>query len=32
LHAWLRTGSGSWLGGAKIRANVGNMLAWANVT
>jgi SAM-dependent methyltransferase len=31
LHAWLRSGSGSWIGGAGIRASVGNMLAWANV-
>ena len=32
LHTWLRSGGGSWLGGAGIRASVGNMLAWANVT
>jgi SAM-dependent methyltransferase len=32
LHTWLRSGSGGWLGGAGIRASVGNMLAWANVT
>lgn len=32
LHAWLRSSTAAWLGGAEIRLSVGNMLAWASAS